>query len=272
MKASEYNNFSPSMKRALKQDERASYRILNVRPDPDNYGKFLMPAAHQIPSTDQIFDKQKGEFVNIAAIESQNEKGEPIFLSIVFSANNLGYVFLNGNNSVHQKMYQFLELCNYNGSNKDRSEEKGDPVFYRVDNKKEAIEERSTRKLIVKAINAALELDDAKAKEVGMALGIEAESLEEVRNQLEDFAEINPEEFMTIVERASLGVESVLKEAIKQGIIKNNVNSQVFEWADTEKEIFKYKKAPNKNYIKELADYLEENNPDELNAIKTRLG
>jgi DNA-binding helix-hairpin-helix protein with protein kinase domain len=169
-------------------------------------------------------------------------------------------------------MYQFLELCNYNGSNKDRSEEKGDPVFYRVDNKKEAIEERSTRKLIVKAINTALELDDAKAKEVGMALGIEAESLEEVRNQLEDFAEINPEEFMTIVERASLGVESVLKEAIKQGIIKNNVNSQMFEWADTEKEIFKYKKAPNKNYIKELADYLEENNPDELNAIKTRLG
>jgi hypothetical protein len=46
----------------------------------------------------------------------------------------------------------------------------------------------------------------------------------------------------------------------------------MFEWADTEKEIFKYKKAPNKNYIKELADYLEENNPDELNAIKTRLG
>ena len=105
-----------------------------------------------------------------------------------------------------------------------------------------------------------------------MALGIEAESLEEVRNQLEDFAEINPEEFMTIVERASLGVESVLKEAIKQGIIKNNVNSQMFEWTDTEKEIFKYKKSPNKNYIKELADYLEENNQDELNAIKTRLG
>lgn len=73
MKASEYNNFSPSMKRTLKQDERASYRILNVRPDPDNFGKFLMPAAHQIPSTDQIYDKQKSEFVNIAAIESQNE-------------------------------------------------------------------------------------------------------------------------------------------------------------------------------------------------------
>ena len=126
MKASEYNNFSPSMKRTLKQDERASYRILNVRPDPDNFGKFLMPAAHQIPSTDQIYDKQKSEFVNIAAIESQNEKGEPIFLSIVFSANNLGYIFLNGNNSVHQKMYQFLELCNYNASNKDRSEAKLD--------------------------------------------------------------------------------------------------------------------------------------------------
>jgi hypothetical protein len=124
----------------------------------------------------------------------------------------------------------------------------------------------------VKAVNIALELDDLRAKEVAMALGIDAESIEEIRNQIEDYAEENPEEFMGVAERASLGTESLLKEAIKRGIIKNNVNSQVFEWTDTEKEIFKYKKAANKNYFKELADYLEENNPDELNAIKTRLG
>jgi hypothetical protein len=43
-------------------------------------------------------------------------------------------------------------------------------------------------------------------------------------------------------------------------------------WTETEKEIFKYKKASGKNYVKELAEYLEENNPNELNAIKTRLG
>jgi hypothetical protein len=63
----------------------------------------------------------------------------------------------------------------------------------------------------------------------------------------------------------------MLKDAVKKGIIKNNIGASQFEWAETGKEIFKYKKAPNKNYFKELAEYLEENNLDELNAIKSRI-
>jgi predicted XRE-type DNA-binding protein len=272
MKADQYNNISASLKRMLKPDERAVYRVLSIRPDPDNAGKFLMPAALQIRPTDIIIDKHSpDQFVTIAAIERQENDGNPIFLNIVFTAANLGYLFLEGRNPVHQKIYQYLELCNYNESNENRNPDI-EPVFMRVDSKKEAANERGLRKMIVKAVNTAIELEDAKANEVAMALGIEAASIEEVRNELEDYAEENPEEFLVIVERASLGAESVLKEAVKKGIIKNNVNSQLFEWVDTGKEIMKYKKAPNKNYFKELADYLEENNPDELNAIKTRLG
>jgi ribosomal protein L20 len=178
---------------------------------------------------------------------------------------------LNGSNALHQKIYQFIELCNFNQSNKDRNEE-AEAFFYRVDNKKDAMEERILRKLIVKAVNAALELDDVKAKEAAMAVGIDAETIEEIRNLLEDYAEQNPEEFLEIIERASLANETLLKDAVKAGFIKNNVNSSQFEWTETGKEIYKYKKAPNKNYYKELADYLESENPEELNAIRTRLG
>jgi hypothetical protein len=270
MKASEYNQYSPSMVKKLKHDERAAFRILNVRQDPDNYGRYLMPAAYQIPSTDIIFDKEKGEFVTIAAIERQDNDGNAVFLNIVFNASNMGYIFLNGSNPVHQKIYQYLEISNFNESNKNRNQE-NEAIFYRVDSKKDAMEERQMRKLIVKAVNSALELDDVKAKSAAMAIGIDAESLEEIRNLLEDFAEENPEEFLDILDRATLENETKLKEAVKKGIIKNNLNAQAFEWAETGKEIMKYKKAPNKNYFKELADYLEENNPDELNAIKSRL-
>lgn len=271
MKASDFNQFSDSLVRKLKPDERAVYRVMNVRPDPDNAGKFLLPSALQIPSTDIIFDKKKQEFVNIAAIERQDLEGNPIFANIVFSASNLGYLFLNGNNALHQKIYQFIELCNFNESNKDRNQEY-ETHFYRVDTKKDAMEERTLRKLIVKAVNIALELDDVKAKEAAMAIGIDAESIEEIRNMLEDYAEENPEEFLEIIERASLANESMLKDAVKAGFIKNNLNAQAFEWTETGKEIMKYKKAPNKNYFKELADYLESENPEELNAIRTRLG
>jgi hypothetical protein len=271
MKASDYNLFSGTMKKTLKQDERATYRILNVRPDSDNPGKFVMPSAYQIPSTDIVYDKVKGEFVTIGAIERQDTEGRAVFLNIVFTSANMGYLFLSGSNPIHQKIYQYLELCNFNESNKDRNPE-NEAIFYRVDNKKEAMEERQMRKLIVKAVNTALDLDDKKAKEVALALGIDAESLEEIRNMLEDYAGDEPEEFLLVVDRTSLESESVLKEAIKQNIIKNNVQESAFMWVETEKEIYKYKKAANKNYVKELAEYLEENNPNELNAIKTRLG
>lgn len=274
MKATDFNNLSPQMIRKLKPNERAIYRVNNVRPDPDNPGKFLMPSALQIRPIDNILDKGTSEFVPIAAIERTDIDGNPTFINIVFNATNLGYLFLNGNNPVHQKIYQFVELCNWNESNPDRITD--DPeievLFSRIDAVKEAKVERSLRKTIVKAVNMAIEMEDVKAREVAMALGIDGETIDEIRNLLEDYAEDSPEEFVQVAERASLEYESLIKEAIKRGIINNNINSQVFEWAETKKEILKYKKGPGKNYIKELADYLQENNPDELNAIKTRLG
>lgn len=271
MKASDFNLLSEKMIRKLKPNERATYRVLNVRQDPDNPGRFLMPAALQIPSTDIIYDKGKEDFVPIAAIERTDLDGNPIYINIVFSASNAGYLFLDGTNAVHQKIYQYIEICNYNESNPDRNQD-FETFFSRIDAQKEAKTERNIRKLIVKAVNLAVEMDDLKAKEVAMALGIDGESIDEIRNALEDYAGDNPEEFLEVAERASLEYESLIKEAIKKGIINNNLNSQTFEWAETKKEILKYKKGPNKNYIKELTDYLQENNPDELNAIKTRLG
>lgn len=271
MKASDFNILSEKMIRKLKPNERATYRVLNVRPDPDNPGRFLMPAALQIPSTDIIYDKGKEDFVPIAAIERTDLDGNPIYINIVFSASNAGYLFLDGTNAVHQKIYQYIEICNYNESNPDRNQD-FETFFSRIDAQKEAKTERNIRKLIVKAVNLAVEMDDLKAKEVAMALGIDGDTIDEIRNALEDYAGDNPEEFLEVAERASLEYESLIKEAIKKGIINNNLNSQTFEWAETKKEILKYKKGPNKNYIKELTDYLQENNPDELNAIKTRLG
>jgi DNA-dependent RNA polymerase auxiliary subunit epsilon len=271
MKATDFNLLSEKMLRKLKPNERATYRVLNVRPDPDNYGRFLMPAALQIPSTDIIYDKGKEDFIPIAAIERTDLDGNPVFVNIVFTASNAGYLFLNGNNAVHQKIYQYIEICNYNESNPDRNQEY-ETFFYRVDAVKEAKTERNLRKLIVKAVNLALDLDDKKAREVAMALGVEGETLEELRNALEDYAGDYPEEFLDVVDRASLANETALKDAVKNNIIKNDVNASCFKWVETGKVIFTYVKGKDKNYFKELADHLLETNPDELEAIKSRLG
>lgn len=270
MEAKLYNQFSPSLERKLKRNERAVYRVLNVREDPDNYGKFLVPAALQIPSTDTVYDKEKDDYVPIAFIEKVKIDGAAIFGDIVFTGQNMGYLFLNGNNASHQKIYQYIELCNFNASNPDR-DSSAEALFERIDSKKEAVNERAIRKLIVKAVNLALELDDKKAIEVAAALGIEADSIEETRNALEDYAGENPEEFLEVAERASIETEKLLKDAVKKNIIVNNVNASRFEWAETKKVIHEYKKSVGKNYIKELAETLEQNNPDELKAILSRV-
>lgn len=270
MKASDYNSISIKLQKKLGQAERATYRILNVRPDPDNYGRELMPAAVQIPSTDKVYDKQADQFIDIACIDRTTIDGAPVFADIVFSASSMGYIFLVGTNPLHQKMYQYMELCNYNESNPNRNQDV-DAIFKRIDTKKDAINEREMRKVVVKAVNAALDLDDEKVKQVAYALGMEFESTEEMRNALEDYATDSPNEFLEVLERASLTTETIVKEAMKANIIRNNVNSSCFEWVETEKEIYKYKKSPNKNYIKEFAEYLEEQNQDELNAITTRV-
>lgn len=271
MKAVDFNLFSEKMVRKLGPKERATYRLHNVRNDPDNPGRLLVPSAELIRSTDEILDQGTGEFVKIAAIERTNKDGDAEFISIVFNAQNLGYLFLDGGNPVHQRIYQFVELCNENSSNPNRNEEVK-PIFYRVEPKKEAKLERSIRKVIAKAVNLALELDDIKAREVALAVGIEAESDEELRNELEDYAGENPEEFLEIVERASLANETALKDAVKKNIIKNDVNASCFKWVETGKVIFTYTKGKDKNYFKELADHLIETNQDELDAIKSRLG
>ncbi len=230
MKASDFNLLSEKMIRKLKPDERAIYRVNNVRPDPDNPGKFLMPSALQIRATDTILDKGTGEFVNIAAIERTDLDGNAIFINIIFNASNMGYLFLNGNNPLHQKIYQYVELCNYNESNPDRNANDYEALFARIDAQKEAKTERNLRKLIVKAVNLALDLDDKRAREVALALGIDAESNDELRNELEDYAGDYPEEFLEVVERASLVNETALKDAVKKNIIKNDVNASCFKW------------------------------------------
>lgn len=270
MEAKLYNKLSPSLERKLKRDERAVYRVLNVRQDPDNWGKFLIPAALQIPSTDTVYDKEIDDYVPIAFIERTKIDGSAIFGDIVFTGSNMGYLFLNGKNSTHQKMYQYIELCNYNASNPNR-DTTVEALFERIDSKKDAINEREMRKLIVKAVNFALSLDDKRAVEIAAALGIDAESIEETRNALEDYAGENPEEFLEVAERATVEVEKMLKDAVKKGIIVNNVNASRFEWAETKKLIHQYKKGVGKNYIKELAETLEQNNPDELQAIISRV-
>lgn len=271
MKPSEFNLFSEKMVRKLKPNERATYRLLNVRNDPDNPGRILVPSAQTVRPTDEIRDLETGEFIKIAAIDRANSEGEAEFTSIVFSAQNLGYLFLNGNNPVHQRIYQFIELCNENQSNPNRDPER-EAIFYRVDAVKEAKTERNLRKLIVKAVNLALDLDDKKAREVALALGIDAETDDELRNELEDYAGDYPEEFLEVVERASLANETALKDAVKKNIIKNDVNASCFKWVETGKVIFTYTKGKDKNYFKELADHLLETNPDELEAIKSRIG
>ena len=279
MKFNEYNKFSKQYEKVLKPGEYATYRLLNIKEnDPDNPGKPLIPAAVMIPSTDKIYDKKVEDFVDIAFLDRPDKDGEAEFGNIVFTRAGLGILHLNGNNAMHRKMYQFMEICNFNASNEDRNPQEGEPIFYKVDAKREAKEERTLRRLVVSAVNRAMEMKDDKIMETALALGLNVSGIEEARNKVEEFAEMDPEEFFELIQRASLEAESILKKAMQEGIIRNNINACQFEWIPIGEEpvkvIHTYTKSTDRkfDYIKDFAESLLETNPDELKAIKSRLG
>ena len=271
MKAELYNNYSKELIKKIPRGANVMYKLSDIKPDPDNEGKFLIPAYQNVPSTDEIYDPITDEYVQIAYIQNVRADGEAVFGEINFTRAGGGCIVLSGNNPTHQKMYQYLELTNYNLSNKNRVTSKTG-FFSKADEKADAAEERQERKMILKAMRKADELtiDDVKfiASSLGMRLN---KSEEELRNDVEEYAEYNAEDFLNITLQQTNRTESLVREAVDLRIISHNQKSAKFVWSESKKDIFTYKKKIGVKPFYEIAEYLQTENQEELEAIESRV-
>tara|TARA_R100001509_G_C4875243_1_gene218303 strand:+ start:527 stop:1363 length:837 start_codon:yes stop_codon:yes gene_type:complete len=271
MKAELYNNYSKELIKKIPRGSTVMYKLSDIQPDPDNEGRFLIPAYRNVPSTDEIYDPVSDDYVQIAYITNVKADGEAVLGEINFTRMGGGCIVLNGNNPTHQKIYQYLELSNSNLSNKNRVTSKTG-FFKKADEKADAISERKERKMILEAMQKASNLNTDDVKFVASSLGMKLnKSEDELRNDVEEFAEYNPEDFLNITLQQTNRTESLVREAVDLRIITHNQKSGKFVWRESKKDIFTYKKKIGVKPFYEIAEYLQTENQEELEAIESRV-
>ena len=271
MKAELYNNYSKELIKKIPRGSTVMYKLSDIQPDPDNEGRFLIPAYRNVPSTDEIYDPVSDDYVQIAYITNVKADGEAVLGEINFTRMGGGCIVLNGNNPTHQKIYQYLELSNSNLSNKNRVTSKTG-FFKKADEKADAITERKERKIILQAMQKASNLNTDDVKFVASSLGMKLnKSEDELRNDVEEFAEFNPEDFLNITLQQTNRTESLVREAVDLRIITHNQKSGKFVWRESKKDIFTYKKKIGVKPFYEIAEYLQTENQEELEAIESRV-
>ena len=154
--------------------------------------------------------------------------GEAKFGNIFFQKVNGGCLLLKSSNPQHQKMYQYLELCNWNRSNENRSIDY--PTWFeKVDDQEEAKTSRIERKIILNALKTADALDFSQVRTIAAMLGLKLnQSEDELRDLVEDYAGYEPEKFLSMVEQQTNSAEADIREAVDLQILKHNKSSAKF--------------------------------------------
>jgi len=231
-----YNNVSESLIKdtKLKPGEVVTYRLLNIERNPMDPSRLAMPAHKNVPPVDSVWDEAKGEFVDVAAVRSVDANGSHTFIDIFFTKQNHGYLMLTGGKAEDQEIHTYLSICNYNRSNPNRDVSKP-AIFELVDEAKKAEAASRTRNIRRQALNAAADMDlDALKLFVLARGGDETRKQAVLRDEVEAFADSDPEEFMRILNDSVSKVKALINKAVQTGAVRFNAEQSRYEWPQGE--------------------------------------
>ena len=242
----------------LKPGEQVVYRIEGIVPNPMDPGKWSIPAAKNVPPTDQIWDEEKEEYVDIAALLSTDAEGNHRYHEIWFYGNQGGHLILHGGRALDQEIHSYLSLCNYNGSNPKRDTSK-EIYFTLVDEKAKSEVERKVRNLKREALNVSADLSAEEVRNYIAALGQDDNRpLEVLRNDLENMADNDPKAFLDLVGNKQAVMKATLNRALKKGVIKFDEEQSKFTWPNGE-VITVVARTTGGDAISDLVDYCVSN-------------
>jgi ribosomal protein L20 len=231
-----FNDLSPELiaKTKLKPGEQVIYRVTGIQPNPFDPNKWAIPAAKNVPPTDQIWDSIKEDYVDIAAVRSVNPNGDHTFHDIYFFGNLGGHMILVGGRAADQEIHSYLSLCNYNGSNPNRDPSK-EVYFELVDEAVKSEKERKTRNIKREALNAAADLSAEEVRTYIAALGQDdTAKVEVLRNKLEEMADHDPESFIALINNKQAVMKATINRALNKGIINFDSEQSKFTWPNGE--------------------------------------
>ena len=193
-----------------------------------------IPVSKNVPPSDQIWDNFANKFVTIGAIRNVKSNGSPAFYDLTFRRATAGIITLRGGRAADQEIHSYMMLTDYNGSKPDRDPSK-QILFHFIDESKVAEVKSEGRKSLRVALNTAADLSEADVKTYIVARGgDEKRPLKVLRDELEAFAEAQPDKFMEFIANAQTTVTAVVQRALNNGKIKFNGEQSRFEWTNGE--------------------------------------
>jgi hypothetical protein len=231
-----YNQLSDKLIKStmLKPGQSVTYRLHNIQRDAFDPNRLAIPAVKGVPLIDTIWDEEKGEFVDIAAVRSVDGQGNHIFHEINFYSNMAGHMILTGGRAFDQEIHSYLSLCDYNASKPNRDNTK-EAIFELVDETATAEKESRTRNQRREALNAAADLSAEDVKTYASALGKDdSKAVSVLRNELEELADKDPGAFLDLISNKLAVVTATVNRAIKKGTILYNQEQSRFEWPNKE--------------------------------------
>lgn len=216
-KIGSFNDFPSGFKQPkLKKGEEVIYRLLDSVPDPNNKGLERFPPSVKVRSIDRVVINDEGDTVDIGLVRQIDKDGivQNVRYVKIAGQENAGYIRLVGGNIADEELYAYFELCNYNSSNKYR-DVTVHPVFTKIDTEKEANELRKKRSAKLSAMTYAANMNLTAVREYAAARNWEQNAKEDVlRQQIEKFAETEPDAFMKSVQDKDLSIRATIKRAI----------------------------------------------------------
>ena len=257
-KTKEFNNISKEFEKeiTLKPGERAVFKLLNIKPDTNNPGRFLIPSAVSIRELDRVKDPHSEEWIDVAHITSINREGKPYLEPIYFTKDNMGVLELHGESPADIEKAAFLRVSSYNESNENRDKSVL-PIFFEINVKKDAEKKRASRSARLTAMTTAAAMSDEEAREMYAALNLDSsEEIVLIREYLEKLAEDTPDVFNTHFSDKTRQIKATLRKAVDSGVLALDKPGAKFVWAATNEAAFTFaKKAGAEPYV-EFADFI----------------
>jgi hypothetical protein len=235
-KTEQFNNVSPALLAStkLKKGEIATFKVAKIMRHPAMPNELIVPAAVSVPVIDQIWDEEKQDYVDIAAISRVSKDGNHGFHELWFYGAQAGHWILRGGVAQDQEIFSYLSLSNFNGSNPNRDTSK-EVIFELVDDNKKSEVERKVRSLKREALNISADLDAESVKNLIAALGKDdTRKIDVLRNELETLADKDPAAFLELAGNKQAAIKATLNRAVTKGAILFDAEQSRFTWPNGE--------------------------------------
>lgn len=258
MKKKEYNRVDYSTlipkEHRLLPGKVAEFRLLGIKQDKVNPGKWVMPNVKGVPREDRIVTKD-GSVEWIAPVKNYDHEDNPVMHEIMFTRSGSGRLYFNGSNPDDVDQFNYLYAANWNATNKNRDKSKT-ALYEFIDKKAKAQAELESMNDQMKAVQFLSKMKDEDITEIATSRGWVEDDFEVMKAKVWKFAMDSPSDFLAVSKSPSREVESVVNRALKRSKIRFVARDRKFTYTGNDETILIVPQKDKKNATGYLVAWL----------------